>query len=320
MDFTTRVPAATSKLIRILLAEDHLINQRVMLRMLARLGYSADAVANGAEAVAALNKSPYDIVLMDCQMPELDGYQATRQIRSNGGRFKTTPIIAVTANALEGDREKCLTSGMSDYISKPVLPQTLATTLEKWIMPTVESPDAAALAAPTPAPMPASPLANAQNEPSRPISGAAIYTPPSTRLPAQHFASTEIEADAVDAEALDALREMDASDEGFMEKIIDLFLSDMVERLQAMKAAIDARDGGPIKRTAHALKGSCGHFGATRLTSLCRNMETLAERDSMDEAAAAFVELSAEAHRVRIALELAKTQLKPHSIAAEATL
>jgi PAS domain S-box-containing protein len=120
---------------RILLAEDNITNQQVALGILNKLGLRADAVANGAEAVNALEAIPYDLILMDVQMPEMDGYEATRLIRSphSAVRNHQVPIIAMTANAMHDDREKCLRAGMDDYVPKPVSPQSLAEVLIKWL-------------------------------------------------------------------------------------------------------------------------------------------------------------------------------------------
>jgi CheY-like chemotaxis protein/HPt (histidine-containing phosphotransfer) domain-containing protein len=121
--------------VRILLAEDNITNQLVAVGILKNLGLRADAVANGTEAITALETLPYDLVLMDVQMPEMDGFEATRRIRNpqSAVRNHRVPIIAMTANAMQGDRERCLEAGMNDYVSKPVTPHTLAGVLEKWL-------------------------------------------------------------------------------------------------------------------------------------------------------------------------------------------
>jgi two-component system, sensor histidine kinase and response regulator len=131
---------------RLLLVEDNMVNQRVALAVLARLGYRADAVVNGREAVSALTRVAYDLVLMDCQMPEMDGYEATRAVRAKGSVVlnPAIPIIAMTANALKGDRERCLEAGMNDYLTKPINPRALAECLTRHLSallePTVRPP------------------------------------------------------------------------------------------------------------------------------------------------------------------------------------
>lgn len=126
---TAPPPLPSSLSLRILLAEDNVVNQKFALAILRKLGCQTDVVATGSDALVAVARKSYDMVLMDCQMPEMDGYEATRQLRARGA---TLPIVAITANAMAGDRERCLAAGMNDYLSKPIRPAALAEMLMRW--------------------------------------------------------------------------------------------------------------------------------------------------------------------------------------------
>lgn len=129
-------PAPRAIRARVLVAEDNGINQRVALRMLEKLDCRVDVAANGREALEMLELLPYDLVFMDCQMPEMDGYSATAEIRRREGTRGHTPVVAMTANTMAGDRERCLDAGMDDYIAKPVTTGALSAALERWLGPT----------------------------------------------------------------------------------------------------------------------------------------------------------------------------------------
>jgi CheY-like chemotaxis protein len=135
-------PAAGSVKVRVLLAEDNPVNQKVALIMLQKLGISVDVAATGVEALDALIGVSYDLILMDCQMPEMDGYEATRRIRERERGKRRIPVVAMTANAMVGDREKCLEAGMDDHIPKPVRKDALHLALCRWLpagaMPSLE--------------------------------------------------------------------------------------------------------------------------------------------------------------------------------------
>jgi CheY-like chemotaxis protein len=141
VDQTTSSPAAAVPQrsiagpvkVRVLLAEDNAVNQKVALIMLKGFGIEADVVATGVEALDALMGVSYDLVLMDCQMPEMDGFEATRRIRERERGSRRLPVVAMTANAMVGDREKCLKAGMDDHIPKPVRVEALHRALTRWL-------------------------------------------------------------------------------------------------------------------------------------------------------------------------------------------
>ena len=127
---------------QLLLVEDNPVNQLVIQRQLQAMGYAVDVVANGQEALAAIERGRYDLVLMDCQMPELDGYEATRRLRRTGARL---PVIALTAHAIPNVRERCLAAGMDDYLAKPAIESELRSMLRNWLPAAADPRDTGAI-------------------------------------------------------------------------------------------------------------------------------------------------------------------------------
>lgn len=129
------ITADPNRDVRVLVAEDNLISQKVTLKLLEKLGCYVDTALNGQEALSRLSAGDYDLVLMDCHMPVMDGYEATRRIRNSTSAVRNhrVPVIALTASAMQADRDKCLMAGMSDYLSKPLAPATLAGVIERWL-------------------------------------------------------------------------------------------------------------------------------------------------------------------------------------------
>jgi CheY-like chemotaxis protein len=235
------------KSFRILVAEDNMVNQKVALRQLQKLGYSADAVANGFEVIKAIERIPYDIILMDCQMPELDGYEATRRIRTeeSENNSRTRPrqyIIAMTANALAGDREECLSVGMNDYITKPVRMDELDAALLRGI--------------------------------------EFLNT-------AHHKGSPDAPAgDGLDENILRGLRDLRMEGEPDpIAELVELFLQDTPARLSRVEVAFQSGNFSELESAAHSLKGSAGNLGATRLASLCAELVQAARQRRTPEAA-----------------------------------
>lgn len=235
--------------LKILLAEDNLVNQKVALAQLRRLGYSADVVANGREVLRALHQTRYQVVLMDCQMPELDGYEATRCIRraetdGHYGNRWTHHVIAVTANAMRGDREKCFAAGMDGFLTKPLDIGTLRAALEQagerfGIVPAAESGIASGLSAP---------------EPSRSIG--------------------KEEALVLDPSFLRQIRKLSppgGPDEAV--ELINLFLSDFPMRVEAVARSVKERDSEAVRLAAHNLKGSAGNLGGRELAKIAAALE-----------------------------------------------
>ena len=218
---------------RILVAEDNAINMEVALNQLHNLGYAADSVLNGKEAIDAVKRKEYNVILMDCQMPEMDGFEATAEIRRREGDLAHSIIIAVTAHALEGDRKKCLAAGMDDYLSKPVKIDALRQMLEFWTVSVEERCD------------------------------------PETKQASDPPSVDQV----VDLSVLDAHRDLQQPGKAdLVTRLIDLFINATEKSMTALKKAVGDSDMATIKREAHGIKGSSGNIGAQRMSTLCNEI------------------------------------------------
>jgi signal transduction histidine kinase/CheY-like chemotaxis protein len=293
---------------RILVAEDNPVNQRVASHMLKKLGYRCDIASNGKEAVEMFAQLPYDLVLMDCQMPEMDGYTAAQCIRQReetvGGH---TPVIAMTANAMREDRARCLDAGMDGFIPKPIALEELETAMECWITSgAAPGPDISHVTHATHATHAAEdsvPAASFPVDPALVAALAAQFAPPSA-MDAQS---------SVDLSVLDNLAAMTDDGDDFVARLVGTFVSDTSSRLVTQHAALDSGDMPLIERTGHALKGSSGNMGATAMASLGAALQGAGQKQDVSGAEALVEAMEVEFARVRDILESAYSS---HAVAA----
>jgi CheY-like chemotaxis protein len=264
--------------LRLLLAEDHPTNQKLALAILARLGYRADIAANGLEAIEALERQPYDLVLMDVQMPEMDGLEATRYIRQGWTARPGPYIIAMTANAMQGDREACLAAGMDDYVSKPIRVEELVTALSRG---------AAAL--------------GSREAGRREILEEAEISASTELSPIPHPPSPI--SHPLDLSALDRLRDLVDGDEAALMELIGSFLTEMPLLLGKLRQALAAGDAAGLQMAAHTLKSSSNDFGALALAALSQELEAMGKAGILTGAAERVTRVETEYEPVRAALE-----------------
>ncbi|MFH1907775.1 MAG: response regulator, partial [Chloroflexota bacterium] len=251
--------------LRILLAEDNLINQKLAVVLLQKAGFSVDTVENGLQAIEKVQKEPYNAVLMDVQMPEMDGFEATRRIRRWEGGEKHIPIIAMTAHVLKGDRERCLEAGMDDYVSKPLEPQAFLAALDRWALPHAEG-----------APRPADKMeTQAQSDPV-----------PAEGLPADAPVRSFITAEADTPLDLQMALPRFNDDRAFFLELCQEFMAHLPDRIQGMQAALKSGDANTLSRLAHNLKGISANFSAGPLSGLAAQLETLGKQEDLTAAPA----------------------------------
>lgn len=308
-----RVPSPAKARARILMAEDNPVNQKVAAHMLDKLGYRCDIASNGQEAVTMLQQMSYDLVLMDCQMPEMDGYTATRLIRDREGQSrKHTPILAMTANAMREDRARCLDAGMDGFIPKPIAIDELETALECWI------PDTAKSVPQEGAPAPARPvLPTVEGEPGVAVVPATVVPKGLTQsfavaLMAQFDAPAPLSASlssaaaqrtaSVDFSVLEALRSLQDDGDEFVAGLVTMYFSDTATRLGALRGALEGGEPQAFERAAHAIKGSSANIGAVRMAALSGELQGVGKGGDLSIAPPLVAELEAEFDRVRAAL------------------
>jgi len=259
--------------LRVLLAEDNAINQKVALRLLERLGYGADVVGDGRQALARLDHAAYDVILMDVQMPEMDGLEASRAICARWAASERPRIIAMTAEAMSGDRDKCLAAGMDDYIVKPVTLDRLAAALAKC------RPLAAATAP-----------------------GAAA----APRVEKQRIAA----GTALDRAVLAQLRE-DLGGAAALREVIRSFLDQTPSVLSALRDAAARADVPSIRRAAHMIKGTSSMLGARELSEQCAEIERVGQTGCIADAGSRAMAVEASYRTIEAALKAEIERLRP---------
>ncbi|MBP8081451.1 MAG: response regulator, partial [Arenimonas sp.] len=271
---------------RALLVEDNPINQKVAQSLIRMLGMECETADNGEIAVKRMKAGDLDLVLMDCQMPVMDGYTATREWRQHetANGLSPLPIIAMTANAMAGDRQKCLDSGMDDYLSKPVDRRLLETCLGLWLQ---RSPQQGTVAAVTGAKGPMAPLAAAFKRAGFPAGTMAPPAPAAATVP------------VLEMEVIEELRAiMGAEYQG----LIKLFLEDAPLHIERLQAAADARDIPGMVAPAHTLKSSSANLGALALSAVAKRIEHSARAESLNKPSQAVLMLANEFRRAKAAL------------------
>jgi signal transduction histidine kinase/CheY-like chemotaxis protein/HPt (histidine-containing phosphotransfer) domain-containing protein len=254
--------------LRILLVEDNAVNQKFALALLSKLGYRADVAGNGIEAIESVARQTYDLVLMDIQMPEMDGIEATRRIiAANPDRPR---IVAMTADAMEGDRERCFDAGMDDYITKPIRDEVLLAALERWSV--------------------RGDAAFAPEVATSPDAGAVIGAKGSTP--------------AIDPGSIRRLgRTLGDDDPAFVADLIDTFLTDAPGLLADLRDGLERGDAEVIRRAAHTLKSNGATFGAVRFSEFCRELEALSRKDMDARMADIVIQVESEYAQVRAELQ-----------------
>ena len=248
----------------ILVVEDNDINQTVAVQMLTRRGYEPDVVTNGREALNALARRQYAAVLMDCQMPTMDGYEATGELRRRESDGERTPVIAMTAYAMRGDEDKCLDSGMDDYLAKPLRAHELDRILRRW----------------------APRSTNGSNE---------------TETSAHAGADRSVDKSPLNPAGVELLRS-ELGSTGVLADVIDLFGSQAPELIANLQRAINAGDAEAVRSNAHKLKGSAITLAATQTAELCEKLESQTVGGSLQGAGTLLEQIQSSFHRAHAAL------------------
>lgn len=254
---------------KILVVDDIAVNREVAIVMLKRLGYQAQGAGSGREAIAAVQETSFAAVLMDCQMPDVNGFDATRAIRLLTPDLARLPIIAMTAHALKGDREICLASGMNDYLSKPIKGTALKAIVAKW---------------------------------ARPLPVESLPLTVEGEIPVEKNQTLATNAaPAIDPVTMDQLKllEKEAGGDGFVAQLVEEFLKAATPALSEIERALKSSDALTVKRKAHALCGSSGNLGARHMMGICRRMEEAGELQDLKTAEELMDGLTVEFARVK---------------------